>query len=573
MPAASKPAELRDTGISVLGRVPWSTHFSLFYETRADLLSVVVPFFKAGLEAGELCVWLPSDEEIGKEVHAALRAELPDFDQRLADRDLEFIEGTEFYRPTGTFDIDAVMERWQEKLDRARDERYAGLRGSGDLSWLGTADWRTFAEFEKRLHYKYLHGRQSIVLCTYPLSGRGAADLLDAARTHHFVLARRAGEWEAVETPSLKKTKEEIQRLNQILEDRVAERTRQLARSESYLNEGERLSHTGSFAADANSDFFTYVSPENRRIFDFPAEGPVRRSEVMARIHPEDRAKVLADVRTSIEEKIDTETEFRIVLPDGRIRYLFNTRHPVVDDGGRVVELLGTVIDYTERRLAATKLARARRAAREQAMEARFAAALEERTRLAREIHDSLLQGVTGIALQLRATLPRLKGASAATSKSISEVVELAESTIRDARRAVWDMRAPALVQKGLAKALAEVVERAAGDVPLEFKIVGKTRALRPEAEDTIFRVGQEAVINAARHGASRGIKVTLTYKARSATLTVVDDGRGFRVDQAVGAGRWGLLGMRERAERIGAKLTVRSKLGRGTTVELRTAN
>ena len=114
------------------------------------------------------------------------------------------------------------------------------------------------------------------------------------------------------------------------------------------------------------------------------------------------------------------------------------------------------------RKRASAKLARAKRAARESALEARFAAALEERTRLAREIHDSLLQGVTGIALQLRATLPRLKGAPAAVTNSIRGVVELAESTIRDARRAVWDMRAPSLVQKGLPDALEEAVRRTA---------------------------------------------------------------------------------------------------------------
>lgn len=572
MSAASKPVQLRETGISVVGRVPWSTHFSLFYETQADLVSVIVPFFKAGLEAGELCVWLPSNAHITKVVREALRAEVPDFDLHVADGDMELIPEGEFYRPTGTFAAAEVLRQWELRTDRVRNEGYAGLRGSGVLDWLGADDWRAFSDFEQTLHVSSL-GKPWILLCAYSLGQRQASDVLDSVAAHHFVLARRQGKWDVVETPTLKATKEEIERLNQILENRVAERTRQLARSESYLNEGQRLSHTGSFGVDVTSGKFTYVSAESRRIFGFASDDPLpTRPEFLERIHAEDRAKVTSDIQTSIVERRDTESEFRVVRPDGSIRYLYSTRHPILDDSGRVVELLGTTMDITDRRLAAAKLARARRAAREQALEARFAAALEERTRLAREIHDSLLQGVTGIALQLRATLPRLKDAPAAVTKSISEVVDLAESTIRDARRAVWDMRAPSLVQKGLAKALKEAVHRAAGDVALDFRIAGKARTLPPEAEDTIFRVAREAVINAVKHAAARSIKVTLTYKARSATLAVVDAGRGFRAEQAFRAyaGRWGLLGMRERADRIGAKLTIRSKLGRGTTVELR---
>jgi PAS domain S-box-containing protein len=361
------------------------------------------------------------------------------------------------------------------------------------------------------------------------------------------------------------------------LERDQAERRRratenQLARSESYLKEGERLSHTGSFGVDVATGQFTYVSAEIRRLFGYaPDAPPPSRPEFVERIHPEDRARVVSQLEASIAEKRDTQNEFRIVRPDGSIRHVYSTRHPVLDATGRVVELLGTTMDITDRKLAEEKLARTRRLVRERALEARFAAALEERTRLAREIHDSLLQGVTGIALQLRATLPRLKGASEATTTSISEVVELAESTIRDARRAVWDMRAPSLVQKGLATALEEAIQRAAGRVPLQFRIVGRARTLRPEAEDTIFRVGQEAVVNAARHAAARSIAVTLTYKTRGATLEVVDDGRGFQVEQAFRAyaGHWGLLGMRERADRIGANMTISSTPGRGTTVEL----
>lgn len=572
MRATPKLTELRDTGISVLGAMPWSTHVSLFYENRTDLLDVVVPFFKAGIEGGELCVWIPPDPNGQKDGERALRRAVPGFDDHLARRDFRIVSAEEFYHPEATLDINVLVNQWHELADQARKKGYVGMRAIEDETWLLSYDWRAVCDFEEAFHDR-VRARPILIICAYPIAQRGAAELLDSARAHHLVLARRRGSWDVLETPSLKRTKAEIQRRSDDLQQRVADRTKQLERSQAYLVAGERLSHSGSFGVDVRTGEFNYVSTESLRLFGFKSGGSLpRRAEFLDRIHPDDRPKVEADIQTAIVERRDTESEFRVVLPDGHTRYLHSNRHPVLDEAGRVVEVLGTDIDITERKLAATKLAKARRAARERTLEARFAAALEERTRLAREIHDSLLQGVTGIALQLRATLPRLRGAPSGVVDSLRAVVELAEATIRDARRAVWDMRAPSLVQKGLPSALEEAVRRAAGDVKLRFDIEGKSRALPSDAEDTIFRVGQEAVLNALKHGDAQTVNVTLTYKPRSARLVVTDDGRGFNVAQAFRAyaGRWGLLGMRERADRIGATLTIRSTPRRGTTIDLR---
>jgi signal transduction histidine kinase len=234
---------------------------------------------------------------------------------------------------------------------------------------------------------------------------------------------------------------------------------------------------------------------------------------------------------------------------------------------------------YEERRrhadaaATAVKRARARRRARERALEARFAGVLEERTRMAREIHDTLLQGVTGIALQLRAALPHVRRTPETAVELLERMVALAEETSHDARRAVWDMRAPALGEGGLAGALRDAARRAAGgDGPrVEISIRGTPRALPVDVEDAILHVGQEAVVNAVKHAAARRVAVRLRYGRRGVRLTITDDGRGFDVDPDFRsyAGHWGLLGMRERAERVGAALTVASAPGDGTTVDL----
>jgi signal transduction histidine kinase len=241
-------------------------------------------------------------------------------------------------------------------------------------------------------------------------------------------------------------------------------------------------------------------------------------------------------------------------------------------------ERLRAEIDERQRgdeRLAAAvlRLARAKRRARERVLQARFAAQLEERTRLAREIHDTLLQGFTGVSLQLLAAMGR-RNDPAQFTEALSEVLALAQKTLADARQAVWDMRPPALEQSDFAEALESALVRSVAGMPLklDYRVRGIPRALAPELETVVFRVAQEAVTNIVKHAAAHRARVTLSYEDRSVRITVADDGTGFTVDpgRRTYAGHWGLLGMRERASQHRGKLMVRSAQGSGTTIMLR---
>ena len=222
---------------------------------------------------------------------------------------------------------------------------------------------------------------------------------------------------------------------------------------------------------------------------------------------------------------------------------------------------------------AAAQRARARRRARERALEARFAGMLEERTRMARELHDTLLQGVTGIGLQLRAMIPRVRTNPGPSADALRSIVELAERTAREARQAVWEMRSPALTEAGLPAALEQAARAATTPVGVElhFSVRGAVRRLSPIIEDTIFRVAHEAVVNALKHAHAHAIRVRMAYTPRTVHLAVADDGRGFATGQEPGlfAGHWGLIGMRERAEHVGASLAIDSTPDVGTTIHL----
>ena len=340
--------------------------------------------------------------------------------------------------------------------------------------------------------------------------------------------------------------------------------------SEAALAEAQRLTHTGSWTRNLLHPEKSYWSAEAYRIFGLdPGRGVPSLEEMRDVFHPEDVAKLLELMQRAIEEKTGFESEYRAVLPDGSIRYIHCVGHAIVGASGEVVELVGTNMDVTERK----RVERAMRRARERLLQARFTAMLEERTRIAREIHDTLLQGFTGIALQLVATAHRVSQPSD-TVGALNELIALTQKTLKDARQAVWDMREPAPTGGDFPAALRSAAEdslRGAGIV-LNFSVQGVPRPLGPDVEEVVFRVGQEAVANVVKHSAAHTVRLGLAYGARAMRLTVNDDGRGFAVDPDFHAygGHWGLLGMRERANQIRAKLSVRSAPGHGSEVVIR---
>jgi C4-dicarboxylate-specific signal transduction histidine kinase len=220
--------ELRKTGIGVMGDVAWGTHFCHFYETKEDLLDTLVPYFKAGLESQEFCLWLVSEPLTEREARNALRQAVPDLDRYLADRSMEIHSCREWCLKDDTLDLKRFISGWHEKLDHALARGYVGMRASGNPACLEKKDWKDFCVYEEALNESIANQRLT-VLCTYPLAASGAAEILDVARTHQFAIAKRHGSWEVIETPGLKQAKEEITRLNEELEQRVVERTRQLA--------------------------------------------------------------------------------------------------------------------------------------------------------------------------------------------------------------------------------------------------------------------------------------------------------------------------------------------------------
>ncbi len=241
--------EMRKTGIDVVGdMVAWGAHFCLFYETREDLLDTLIAYCKSGLGREEYCLWIVAEPLTIEEATAALKAAVPDLDRHLADSRMEIASARDWFLQGGTFDGKRLTEAWYEKLARVSARGYAGMRVTGDTTWLSKKDWGHFCDYEDGLNE--VIGNQSLaVLCTYPLATCGAPEILDVVRTHQFVLARRQGNWDIVETAALKRAKAEIKGLNEELEQRVVERTNQLMLASEALREAQtQLAHVNRVA-------------------------------------------------------------------------------------------------------------------------------------------------------------------------------------------------------------------------------------------------------------------------------------------------------------------------------------
>src|SRR5262245_27167915 len=236
--------QIRKTGIDVVGDMAaWGAHFCLFYETKDDLLNTVISYCKSGLESEEYCMWIVAEPLTIEEAQDALKDAVPDLDRYLADSRLEIARARDWFLQGGTFDGNRVTGGWYEKLARVSARGYAGIRVTGDTTWLTKKDWRHFCDYEDVLN-EVIGNQRLAVLCTYPLAACGAPQILDVVRTHQFVLARRHGSWDVVETAALKRAKAEIKGLNEELEQRVVERTNQLMQASETLRDAQtELAH------------------------------------------------------------------------------------------------------------------------------------------------------------------------------------------------------------------------------------------------------------------------------------------------------------------------------------------
>ena len=318
-----------------------------------------------------------------------------------------------------------------------------------------------------------------------------------------------------------------------------------------------------------------FVHEEGRLVRGEDSGHPLAREQIPIPIQVEraTQTEFVALSMTEFEQRRDTPESVVAYLRERSVKKMFGMR---LLFGGEV--LGGFTVYFTEDRafaeqeqvlvkglvLQATlalKLARMEE-------ESRHAVLLEERNRMARDIHDTLAQGFTGVIIQLEAAKDVIAtGEHEAAGRHIQRAADLARSMLGEARRSVHSLRPLALEQGGLRGAIVALLDRMTGGTGIEssFTLRGHLHPLPIGWDEALLRIAQEALTNALRHAAARRFCVTLDYTQSGVELTLTDDGMGFDPD-AAHAGM-GLVGMRERIRRLGGRIQIASSPGTGTTI------
>ncbi|MEH2084698.1 MAG: AAA family ATPase [Nostoc sp.] len=341
---------------------------------------------------------------------------------------------------------------------------------------------------------------------------------------------------------------------NLTLELQVAERTAALQQSEAELRAQEQELR---LIADALPVLISYV--DANRCYQFinrTYEVWFNRSRNEILGNPVCQLlgeAVYQRVEPYINQVFEGQTvslEAEIPFPLGK-RCISATLIPDFDDNAQVRGFYSLITDISDRKLAEA------------------ASILEERNRMAREIHDTLAQSFTGILLQVGAATQVLTDDLEATQVHLEMIEELARAGLAGARRSVSALRPRLLEEGNLESALHRIVAqmRSTTDTAVICETQGTAYSLPTEVENNLLRIGQEALTNAIKYACASEIRVELVYNETQCILRIKDDGRGFGVGCIPLSGGFGLLGMSERAEHIGAQLSIQSQPGQGAEI------
>jgi ligand-binding sensor domain-containing protein/signal transduction histidine kinase len=206
-------------------------------------------------------------------------------------------------------------------------------------------------------------------------------------------------------------------------------------------------------------------------------------------------------------------------------------------------------------------------------VEARFDAVLQERNRIAREIHDTLAQGFAGVSLQLEIVSRLMESSRDSAVEHLNQARALVRKSLADARSSIWELRSQSAEDEDLAARFSRMASQVAGSGPpkVELQVRGAYRPLSPKLEHELLKIAQEAVTNAVRHANAERVDVELAFDGAKLRMTIADNGQGFTgvADSSGPNGHFGLRGMHERAEVIDAELKVQTAAGKGTIISV----
>jgi signal transduction histidine kinase len=273
-------------------------------------------------------------------------------------------------------------------------------------------------------------------------------------------------------------------------------------------------------------------------------------------MHPEDRKSISRAIARSFRTRAEVREEFRLRAKDGSYRYYATTVRPVFDDGTEASGLVGVTQDVTERKRMEREI---------------IEVSGRERQRIGRDLHDGLGQELTGVALMLRGLARRVERDCPEAVPAANEIVGLVNQSIETARGLARGLLPVSTEQGGLVAALGTLADRSRGLYGFEVRFsaeVWPQCTLEEALASHLYRIAQEAVTNAARHGQATVVDILLTFNGSRFLLKITDNGCGMPQSGPAGVGV-GLKIMAYRANLIGAKLEIGANAPHGTIVRV----
>lgn len=356
--AKGKNTVLRKSGIKIIGNMPWGSHLCQFYHTKRDLLEILIPFFKAGLENNEFCMWVTSEPLNANQAKDALKKEIKDLDRLVKKGQIEILDYSQWYTRGGKFDADRVLAGWVEKERQALRKGFFGLRLTGNTFWLEKKDWRNFTEYEAKVN-SAIGGHRMLALCTYSLDKCNASQVIDVVNNHQFALIKREEKWVSVESSSYRI---------------AADNLREVSHKYELLIENMPL----HIAAIDQTGKFIIWNKYSEELFDY------KKKESIGKLEPKDLHISGADAKRVIrtaKEKGIFDGDIKLKRKNGSLVDIHLVVIPYGNERGNIVNYYGFGENITGRKQTELLLQRSR-----QELEKR----VQERTRELKEANENL---------------------------------------------------------------------------------------------------------------------------------------------------------------------------------------
>ena len=324
----ARRTDLRRSGVELIGDVPWGTHFCQFYNTKTDLLDTLVPYFKAGLEGNEFCMWVTAEPLLENAAKKAMKKTIPGFSKYVESGQIEIISYKDWYLKDGGFNSDRVLQGWVDKLEAALKACFSGIRLTVNTFCLEKEQCDAFTSYEEAVN-KVLGRYKMVALCTYCLDKCNANEIVDVVKNHQFALIKRDGKWVLIESGEHRKAEAALK----VSEERY----RKIVET---AQEGIAIcSPDGAFTLvnKCFADMLGYSRDDliGKSVLDFMPEDEKNKALISERYPGKD---------------VSSQVEYRFTRGDGSTLWTLASSSPLYDADGRHIGDLTMHSEITQRK-------------------------------------------------------------------------------------------------------------------------------------------------------------------------------------------------------------------------------